>query len=587
MWSPTDSREGSSIDKAEAALFKVLDGVRREIPTEGQIARAKSVLEKRLLDETGTYLGRATALARAEADGSGFRAALDYRARIRVVSAADVQRVAAVSFTIANTLIHEYEPFSAPARTFDSDTFAKTVTVWSPGFAQPVDGNSVRQADTTASLGPVPQGAERSAEQRAMMESVQALPIKDFSTLNGPKAFVREDHSQPNVTVAILFQGGRVTEDASTGGATELMLRSVLYGTPRRNYWQVTDELEQLAADVRLVTEPDFFGFIVSAPSRNADRALKLVREEIEEPAFKDEDVARARLGQIASIREARDLSVLRARELLLQALFPGHPYSLPPHGREEVVSSLTSDKVREWHSRVVKRQLPIAIIVGDTDGSALVSSQIAEGFRRREVDNATQVKVPQVASPTEKIEQRPRAQTTVAIGFMGPKGDSADLTAVELIEAAMNLNGDRLLPDGVSETALDDEEMFVAGVISAWAVASSGNEQRVRAALLARIERLTRAPLTTNELASVRALTTTSHLAQLQSQTQHVLEYARAIFYRRKPSDVDEIGERSSKVSADDIKRVASAYFKVAASSVGVVRGASPAPIPSTTKQD
>jgi zinc protease len=593
MWAATESREGFSIDKAESALFKVLDGVRREIPTDGQMARAKTVLEKRFLDETGTYLGRATALVQAEASGAGFRTALDYRARIRAVSAADVQRVAAAHLTITNTSLDEYEPFYATPRTFDSDTFAKTVMSWAPGFAQPVESGTVRPAETNAALGAVPQGAERPAEQRAMIESVQPLPIRDFSTLNGPKAFVREDHSQPEVTIAILFQGGRVTEDTSTSGTTELMLRSILYGTPRRTFPQVTDELEQLGADVRIVAEPDFFGFIVSALARNADRALKLVRDEIEEPAFRDEDVARARLGQIASIREARDLSFSRARELLLQALFPGHPYSLPPHGREEVVASLTSDKVREWHSRVVKRQLPIAIIVGDTDGSALVSSQIAEGFKRRDIDSATQVKIPQTAGASEKIEQRRREQTTVAIGFVGPKGDSGDLPVLQLIEAAMNLEGGRVFPElrdrqsVISAAALDDQDMFVAGVISACAVTPPGNEQRARAELVAKLEALVRVGMTTSELGSARALTATSQLALLQSQTQHALQYAQAIFYRRQVSEVDDFGEQSSKVSADDIKRVASAYFKVAAASAGVVRGIAPAAIPSAPKQD
>lgn len=592
MWSATDARVGASIDKGEAALFKVLDSVRREIPSEGQLIRAKTVLEKKYLDEIGTYEGRARALAHAEADGRGFRSPLD-RARIRAVTAADVQRVAAAHLTIANASIYEYEPFSAAARTFDSDTFAKTVVTWAPGFAQPVESGSVRPAEATASPAPVPQGFERSAEQRIMMESVQPQPIRDYSTLNGPKAFVREDHSQPKVTVAILFQGGRVTEDTSTSGTTELMLQSILYGTPRRTFLQVSEELEQLGADVRIVVEPDFFGFVVSALSRNADRALKLVRDEIEEPAFKDEDVARARLGQISSIREARDLSVSRSHELLLQALFPGHPYSLPPHGREEAIASLTSDKLREWHSRVVKRQLPIVIIIGDTDGSALVSSQIAEGFKRRDVDNATQIKVPQFANAAEKVEQRRRELTTLTVGFVGPKGDSGDNTVLQVIEAAMNLEGGRLSSELIaresmsSAAGLDHTDMLIAGVISASAMTSPGNEQRARAGLLAQLGGLARSGMTPGDLASARALATTSQLALLQSQSQHALEYARAIFYRRQVADVDNFSEQSSKVTADDIKRVASAYFKVAAASAGVIRGAAPTIIPSPPKQE
>lgn len=593
IWSATDAREGSSIDKGESALFKVIDSVRRELPTEGQMIRAKTVLEKKFLDQAGTFEGRANALAQAEADGRGFRAVVDYRARLRPVTAADVQRVAAGHLTIANASIYEYEPFAAAARTFDSDTFAKTVVTWVPGFAQPVDSASVRPAEAAASFAPVPQGSERSAEQRTMMESVQPLPIRDYSTLNGPKAFVREDHSQPNVTIAILFQGGRVTEDTSTSGTTELMLRSILYGTQRRSFSQTTEELEQLGADVRIVAEPDFFGIVVSVLSRNADRALKLVRDEIEEPAFKDADVARARLGQIASIREARDLSLLRSRELLLEALFPNHPYSLPTHGREEVIASLTSEQLREWHSRVVKRQLPIAIIVGDTNGSALVSAQIAEGFKRRDVDNAAQIKVPQLANPAEKIEQRRREQTTLTVGFAGPKGDTGDNIVLRLIEAAMNLEGGSLSTDlndkqsMVSAAAFDHAEMFVAGVISASAMTSPANEQRARTALLAQLGALARSGMTASELASARALAATSELAFLQSQPQHALEYARAIAYRLQVADVDDFGARSSKVSADDIKRVASAYFKVAAASSGVVRGTSTTTTPSQPKQD
>ncbi len=593
MWSAKDSREGSSIDKAESALFKELDRMRREIPSEGEMARAKSVLEKRYTDDTALYLGRACAFARAEAVGVGFRAVLDYRTRIRSVSPDDVRRAAARYFTLANTSIHEYEPFSAEARTFNSDSFATTVTAWAPGFPQPVENAAVQAADPTASIAPVSQGSDRSPERQAMLESVQPLPIKDFSTLNGPKAFVRQDHSQQTVTIAILFQGGRLIEDATTSGTTELMLRSMLYGTPRRASSQVTQELEQLGADARMVVEPDFFGFILSSLSRNGDRALKLLRDMIEDPAFRDDDIARARLGQIASIREARDSSATRSQELLLQALFAAHPYSLPPHGREEVVAALTSEKLHDWYSRAVNRQLPVAIIVGDTDGSALVSSQIAEGFKRREVDAAIQVRMPQPAAAAEKTEQRRSEQTTIAIGAAGPKAESGDLTPVSLFESAMNGEGGRLqreLRDKqslISAAVFCDDAMFAGGMIGAYAAASPANEQRVRTALLAEFDRTARGGLPADELASARALAATSYTMLLQSQSRHALRYARAIFYRRQAADVDSFAEHAAMVTVDDIKRVAAAYLKASAVCAGIVRGNSQASVTSPPKQD
>ncbi|HKP85826.1 MAG TPA: pitrilysin family protein [Blastocatellia bacterium] len=578
-----DKQGASLIDKAESLLFTELDEVRREIPGEGEMARAKAVLEKRFVDERGTYAGRARGMALAEAARGGLGpAALDYLNQIRAVRAEDAQRVAAKYFTIENTAAHEYEPLTAAPRTFDAESFAKTVLTWSPGFAQSGDAIKARAADASAAMAVAPQGQERSQAQQVAMESLLPLPVKDYSTLNGPQAFVRESHSQPSVSVALLFQGGRDIEDESTSGTTELMLRSMLYGTPRRLPAQVAQEMDQLGADVEVVVEPDFFGFVLSVLSRNADRALKILRDMTEDPAFRDDDVERARLAQIGSLRRSRDSSVERARELFNQAMWAGHAYSLPQHGRDEVVTKITADQLREWHARAVKRQLPLAVIVGDTNGSALVSSQLAEGFKRRELDKSLQIKVPQPKAG-ERTESRKREQTTAAIGFAGPKSDGADLAALELIEALMNRRGGRLLQElsdkqGLALRAqLDSEALFVGGTVYAEIVTAPENEQRARAALLAELERVARGGTSADELNGARALAVAWKLALLQSQRERALEYARAAIYQRKAADVDALAERLSKVTADDIKRVASAYFKTSAATSGVVRGAGP----------
>src|SRR6185503_9687358 len=255
-------------------------------------------------------------------------------------------------------------------------------------------------------------------------ESMEPLPGRDCSTLNGPRAFVREDHSLPLVTMALLFQGGRVSEDEATSGITELMMCSVLYGAARKNAVRVAEELEQLGAKVDIVVEPDFFGLVATALSRNADSALRILRDVIEDPAFRDPDILRARQVQTGMIREARDSARERSFELLLQALYPGNPCALPAHGREEVLAKAGGEQIRGWYERTIKRQVPIAIIVGDTDGSALVSGRLAEGFRRRDLDRALQLRVPQATKPSDKVEQRSGQSSLSMIGVPGPKGD-------------------------------------------------------------------------------------------------------------------------------------------------------------------
>jgi zinc protease len=298
---------------------------------------------------------------------------------------------------------------------------------------------------------------------------MEPLPLKDFSTLNGPRAFVREDHSLPLVTVALLFQGGRIVEDEKTSGITELMLRSMLYGTERQTPVRVADQLEQLGSEIEVVNEPDFFGLLITSLSRNAERTLRILRDVIEEPAFRDDDVSRARLEQLAAIRGTRDSVTGRSRELFLQALYPGHPYSLPPHGREDVIGKASGEQLREWHERTVKRQVPLAIIVGDTDGSALISGQIAEGFRRRDLDRSLQLKVPGQAKPADRVEQRVGQLSAAVIGLNGPKGDSPDLAILEVIEAALNRPGGKVFAQSKEKPSFAYSARLSRGVVDEW----------------------------------------------------------------------------------------------------------------------
>ncbi len=578
MW-PAGDASGASMDKAESAFFREIDRLRREVPSADEMTRARTLIEKRFIDRTEGYVGRAWELARAEAHLGGFRVALDYRTAIGAVKAEDVQRMAARYLTLSNTSVHEYEPLIASPRTFDSESFSATVLAWAPEIAGPVTTPIARADAAGSGLASAPRGGERTAQQQADLESIQPLPVKDFSTLNGLRAFVREDRSLAKVTIALLFQGGRLVEDETTSGTTELMLRSMLYGTLRRTGHELAQEWEQLGADVETVVEPDFFGFVLSVLSRNADPTLKLLRDCVEEPAFREDDVQRARVAQIGTIRAARDSSLARAKELLTRALYPGTPYALPPHGREEVAAKLTSEQLRDWHSRAVKRQLPLAIIVGDTGGSALVSSQLAEAFRRRDLDTALPVRVPGALRPANQIELRRREQTAAAIGLAGPKAsDGAGQAAVELIEAAMNGTGGRFDRELVqknlaSMASLGSDAAFAAGTTYAQIVMPPVDEQRARNALLGEIEGVARTGFSDDEIVAARALAAATKLVTLQSQRDRALEYARAVVSQRQASEVDVAAERLSRVTGDDIKRAAANYFKPATSSAGIVR--------------
>ncbi|MGH9842391.1 MAG: M16 family metallopeptidase, partial [Blastocatellia bacterium] len=367
------------IDRAEAEYVREIERFRREIISEGELGRARAFFEKRYFDTITRFEKEAGTVARYQLQFGDCRLFDSNLARIRAVTAQEIQQAAAKYLTLANATVQELEPVKAQARNFTPEKFAELLVTFEARAAQPIRPDEVKPA---LALKTFAQGAERMQGTEGQNITIAAvpLPIKDFSILRGPRAYVREDKSQPLISIGVFFQGGRLIEDQTTSGTTELMLCAMLKSTTTRKGELIAQEIESYGGEIRIVNEPDFFGFTLDVLSRNAENALRLLLEVIESPFFDKTEIARERDALLADQLRSRDDAPSRAVELMWNSIYssptagPSHPYGLPRHGLAEVVKALTDEKLEAWHGKTVKRQLPVVILVGDTDGSALVS---------------------------------------------------------------------------------------------------------------------------------------------------------------------------------------------------------------------
>ncbi|HMY75126.1 MAG TPA: insulinase family protein, partial [Blastocatellia bacterium] len=410
------------IDRAEAEYVREVERFRREIISEGELQRAKSLLEKARYDATATFESEVVLLADFQASFGDWRLFDSHWSRIRAVTAQDVQAAAAKYLTLSNTTVAEYEPRSATPRTFTPEKFAELMVTFAPTAGQPLAAGEAKPA---VALKTFSQGSERNqaTEGQNIIVASVPLPIKDFSVLRGPRAYVREDKSLPVISISVLFQGGRLIEEAATSGTTELMLRTMLKSTATKKGELIALELETYGGRLQIVNEPDFFGITMDVLSRNAEAAVKLLLDLVENPYFGKEEVAREKAILLADQLSSRDDDEARATELLWASLFPGHPYGLPRLGVADAVKNANEAALEAWHNKTIKRQYPMVLLVGDTDGSALVSRIFSEGLKRGDLDKTLKVSTPGLYSaPEDKIEQRRRVATSQAVGFrLGP----------------------------------------------------------------------------------------------------------------------------------------------------------------------
>ena len=414
-----------SLDRAEALTFEIIERLRRERISDADLQRAKSLLEKDFLTRTESTQNQARTLAQVEATG-GFKAWTTSLSRINQVTAEQIRAVAAKYLMLPKATVHEFQSPTAPLRTFTPEKYAETVNILVPASTQTeIPSEAITDAK---SVPMIRQGTTRQKQQDVgkFIVMAQAEPVKDFSTLRGPRAFVRVDPNRPLLVMWLFFQGGRTLEDETNSGVTELMLRSMLQGTAKQPGDTLASELEQLGGEIRIVNDPDYFGLELEILSRNGEEGLRRLVDVIENPTFDKEAVKREGERLLADQQALTNAGSETALDLARSSLFGQHTYGFPRLGTT-AVAKMTEVDVQRWLERTVKRQYPLAVIVGDTEGSVLVSRVLVDGFNRDETDRAIKVRVIEPnPKPAEQIGTSTRPVSYLNLVWLAPEGQKS-----------------------------------------------------------------------------------------------------------------------------------------------------------------
>lgn len=569
--------------KAEGALFEQIEALRRTILSPGDLLRAKSLLEKAYYDDTMQVTVLSERLAFWEARG-GYKNFDSYVQRIKAVTGDQIQEMASQYFNFKDAVVHEFEPKNAPARiagtdaTYTPDRFEAFINVLVPRtHKETVSKDEIIVAPEVAM---VKQGRERNQENTnsGFIMELQPQPVKDFSTLRGPRAYVREDQSRPLIAIGFYFQGGRILEKESNSGITELMLRTILRGTAKLNGADIALTLEQLGADLKIINEPDYFGFTLEVLSRNTEAATRLIIDMLENAAFDKAEFAREKASLLAAVRAQRDDGVERPAQLYHSALYGTHPYGLPQLGLDSAVEQMTEDDVSKWYQQSIKHQYPLVVIVGDTDGSSLVGRFLADGFGRRDVEKALSVPAVATRAVPERIESRERRQTGQDFGFFGPEGKNTDNYIMEVVKQIIGGPGGRFQAnlqqeEQAFEIDVENQWRQLRGNLSVHINSAPEQEQRARTLVAEEFRKLLVTLPDDVEVEAGRNCAIAYLLANLRSHGARAEAYARNAFFGLPVADIDNINDKLRAIKKEDVQRVVKTFFVENKSSVGILR--------------
>ncbi len=340
----------ASLEAARDALLGVLEGLGREPLSAEEVERARRELlndtEKMQLDGR-SYL---SALAEFQAIGD-WRLFFLYRDRLKALSVADVNRVAATYLRPANRVLGLFVPTTAPERAEIPPT---------PDLQQALAGYRGRDAvDAGEAFDPSPRNIEARVQRRTLANGIQV-------------ALLPKRTRGATVVAQLHLYWGDETSKAGRSAACSLAGGMLLRGTQHHSRAQLRDAFDRLKATVSVNAD----GASVQAQREYLADTLRLVAEVLREPAFPGAEFEELKRSALTGIEAQRSDPAAIATEQLSRHLQPyprGHwLYTQTLQERVDDLKGVTLEQARACYRDLVGATGAQFVAVGDFDAGAL-----------------------------------------------------------------------------------------------------------------------------------------------------------------------------------------------------------------------
>ena len=215
-------------------------------------------------------------------------------------------------------------------------------------------------------------GKAATAETRVARDD-QNLRSEVVDLGGGRKLVLLPDRSLPYVSATLSFSGGELLASDKEEGLAALTAAALPTGTKKRDLNDINVYLSGRAAGLSAGSGLRSFSVQMDAPSRFAPEVFSLMKEVLEEPAFRDEDVERVKREQIASIVSGEQSAMGLLGRHLRHFLFEKGSYAHRSEGDPAAVAKYTSKDVESFWNRQKVRPWVLSV-AGDFDRAEVES---------------------------------------------------------------------------------------------------------------------------------------------------------------------------------------------------------------------
>ena len=375
------------------------------------------------------------------------------------------------------------------------------------------------------------------------------------------------DSTLPYVSASLVFTGGELLAPDDSEGLAALTASALTTGTKSRDYASLSSFLAGRAASLSAGSGTRTFGLNADAPKRFASEVLALLKETLEEPAFREPDVARVRHEQCAAITSSQENAMGVVGRNLRRFLYKSGAYAHRSLGEIEKVRTYSREDIAAFWRKQLSQPWALSV-AGDFDRAEIM--RFAESLPK---PSAVAVKAePPAWNEDKKLEIRlpGRDQAVYLMVFPAVGSESPDRQPLRLLSAVLDGFTGRLYQELREKQSLGYSVFPVdwadkkTGFFGFGIIAAPQNLEKARQSFVKLAKALQEEEFAEEALVRAKAVAEANYYKARQSRASRAAEGAGNALENRPLDYGWQKLEEMKRANAKDLVRVARMFLDV-----------------------
>jgi zinc protease len=250
---------------------------------------------------------------------------------------------------------------------------------------------------------------------------------------NGVVVLAKETRTTPAVTILVGIRAGAYYDPAGREGTAALVARVLDRGTERHTEAEIADELDGRGASLSVMAGRHQLTVSATCLSEDFETIFDLVADITRRPLFDPREVETRRAELLTAILQDEDDPGAVAVDVVMNRLYPEHPYGRRPRGTAETVERITREDLLTFHRRWFTPQGTTVVVVGDIDAEVVMraASRTLESWDAPRAGEPPLTIVEQSAARrVDVVSMMNKSQTDVAYALVGLRRSDPDYYA-------------------------------------------------------------------------------------------------------------------------------------------------------------